>query len=158
MWQIFFEDNGHVRRLTTEQLNCIFYKYNYSLHNEYYNNQYYGSLNWITKHNNPIKLINFLNPLYCKDIFSGMKLFSILIKLFLINVLRTPMNILNYIEKKRLKNYKLFILYAICLLLYPISKPIDKYIKSNASDEWNNHKKDKNGSEMYLYYKSLNNI
>ncbi len=151
--RFFFEDRGHVRRLTTEQLNCIFSKYNYNLHNEYYKNQYYGTINWMTKNNNPITTIKILNPLSCKDIISGMKLFNILIKIFLINALRTPMNIKRYIEAKRLKNYKLYILYTICLLFYPISKPVDKYIRANASNEWNNHKKEKNGSEMYLFFK-----
>src|SRR5262245_15363783 len=47
--RFFFEDEGHLRRLTTNQLSKLCGKKDFALAKEYYSNQYYGAIDWITQ-------------------------------------------------------------------------------------------------------------
>jgi SAM-dependent methyltransferase len=47
--RFFFEDEGHVRRLTTEQLSTLCKEKGFILAKECYSNQYYGAIDWITQ-------------------------------------------------------------------------------------------------------------
>jgi squalene cyclase len=38
------------------------------------------------------------------------------------------------------------------MLLYVFSRPVDKYWKRKAEEEWKIEKQERNGSEMYLYF------
>lgn len=46
--RFFFEDEGHLRRLTTQDLVEAYVKRGYSLAAEYYANQFWGALEWIS--------------------------------------------------------------------------------------------------------------
>jgi ubiquinone/menaquinone biosynthesis C-methylase UbiE len=147
----FFEDEGHVRRLKTRQVNDLFSKYGFTLSEEYYSEQKYGAIKWITE-SNPLRIIRMLNPIYGKDIKSKFILLSLFILLFSLALAKMPLILMNHLEPKRHESFKLNFIYAACLPFYPISKFIDTYLRNKAVDEWNKHNREPNGSEMYLFY------
>lgn len=142
----FFEDEGHVRRLNSEQVNLMLAKYGFRLTVDYYSNQYYGAIDWITI-NTPNFILNLTAYSNAKDSISANKLKKIRINLLTLNLLRLPSVVFN---KKTLNKY--FPYFLIALILYPFSQPINSHLKKNAKIEWEKRKHDKNGSEMYLYY------
>ena len=147
----FFEDEGHVRRLKTRQLSEIFAKYGFTLTKEYYSEQKYGAIKWITE-SNPFFIMKMLNPIYGKDIKSKIKLLALFTLLFSLSMARMPLIVMNRINQRRHDNYKLKFLYTACLPFYPVSRFIDNYLRNKAIDEWKKHNREPNGSEMYLFY------
>ncbi len=47
--RFFFEDEGHLRRLKTEQLSTLCAEKGFTLAKDYYSNHYFGSIDWITQ-------------------------------------------------------------------------------------------------------------
>ncbi|HEV8507943.1 MAG TPA: class I SAM-dependent methyltransferase, partial [Chitinophagaceae bacterium] len=47
--RLFFEDEGHVRRLTSDELSGLMESVGYSLQREFYANHKYGSIEWMTR-------------------------------------------------------------------------------------------------------------
>lgn len=153
--RFFFEDEGHIRRMTTIQCSELFNKYNFSLLKDFYSNQYFGAVDWITK-SQPLFILNMLNPMYGVNLRSKIKLLEILIKFLIIYIFRMPSILLDRISRIHNKKgkHKFFIL----LIWLPsiLSNFFDKFIKSLATNEWNKLKNQKNGSEMYLYFSRIN--
>lgn len=147
----YFEDEGHVRRLRTVQLSDIFAKYNFKLIKEYYSNQYYGALRWISE-SNPFTVLKIINPFYGRDLSAKIRILKTGILLITLDLLRMPINILNRIGSNRIGNLKDKLLYYTCLIFSPLSRPFDVYIRQRAEEEWRSRKKENNGSEMYLVY------
>ena len=147
----FFEDEGHVRRLKTRQVSELFSKYGFTLTKEYFSEQKYGAIKWITE-SNPFRIMRMLNPIYGKDIKSKFKLLALFILLFTLDIARMPLILMNRIKQQRHESYKLNFLYAACLPFYPVSNFIDHYVKNKAADEWEKYNREPNGSEMYLFY------
>jgi hypothetical protein len=46
-----------------------------------------------------------------------------------------------------------YVLLILGLPLYVFTKPMDIYLKGKALDEWNKRKTERNGSEMYLFFR-----
>ncbi len=147
----FFEDKGHVRRLTTTQLSKIFSKEKFALIKDYYSEQYYGALRWISEAN-PLTALKMANPFYGKDLEAKIKILKIGALLVFLNLLRMPINIMNRLKSKRINNWKNNLLYTASLIFYPLSHPFDAYIRERAEEEWRRRKKESNGSEMYLVF------
>lgn len=147
----YFEDKGHVRRLKTVQLSDIFAKYNFNLIKEYYSNQYYGALRWISE-SNPFTVLKLINPFYGRDLNEKIRMLKLGILLLTLDLLRMPINILNRIGSHRMGNLKDKLLYNTCLVFYPLSRPVDAYIRQRAEEEWRSRKNENNGSEMYLAF------
>lgn len=149
--RFFFEDEGHVRRLTTNQMNLLLGKYNYSLTKEYYSNQLYGGIDWIINSGTP--LVYLITTHYdAKDIKSALKLITLRCWLLFLNIIKIPSNISeikSMVGQRNITNYLRIFLIMSC---YPLSLPFQLYIKKKAKEEWYFNKNQRNGSEMYLYY------
>jgi len=147
----FFEDEGHVRRLKTVEVNNIFSKYNYKLVEDYYSEQHLGAVNWITQ-SNPLLVLKMVNPLYGRNVKAKMELLKVGVLLVGLNLLRMPITLTKRINLSQHKGWKPYLLYAASLLLYPLAYPIDRYVRQAAAAEWRTRQKEGNGSEMYLVY------
>lgn len=145
-----FEDKSHLRRLTTEQMNAFATRYNFKLALDYYSNQFYGALDWITL-SSFLFILYMINPKKAKDKISAFKLTCLGVLLVLIKFLRFPANIIDY-KKNKMKNYKYYFLFFMLLIAYPISELTNIFLKYLSCSEWKHQKNAKNGSEMYLYY------
>lgn len=149
--RFFLEDEGHIRRMTTEQCVKLFNKFDFMLKKDYYGNQYYGAIEWITN-NHPRFLFNIFNPFNGKDLRSKFKLCGMLFKFLIICSLRVPNLFYNKISKIESKKKEHIFFLMLCYIPSRISKYFDNYIKQIAADEWNTMKTQKNGSEMYLFF------
>lgn len=144
--RFFFEDEGHVRRMTTDSLVLLFKRFDFVLDKEFYSNQNYGALNLITR-SHPALLFTMFNPLKGKNIKSKITLGLLLFKFLFIFMLRVPLML--YEKGTKAKN---IVLMAVSLIPSRISKYFDEYFMSLSNREWQKCKTQKNGSEMYLYF------
>lgn len=153
--RFFFEgDEGHLRRLTSEQLIKYYEERGFSLATEYYSHQYEGAIEWFTMPTCSYTFIRFLtdpsqaiNPSAKKQLKRlRLKLLAIWTIRYFVALFEKKLNK----EVKRLKDY----LHLICgFPIYLLSKPVDWHRKFLAQKEWQSRKKDRNGSEMYLFFK-----
>ncbi|KJR40671.1 hypothetical protein MCHI_003426 [Candidatus Magnetoovum chiemensis] len=142
--RFFFEDKGHVRRMTTTSCASLFASYGYTLKQAFYSNQYHGAVNWITNYN-PFFIIKMFNPLQGKNITAKFILAYYLVKFISISSLRLP-----FLLHKKFKHNVL--LGGLLNVPFRISAYFDKYLISKAEQEWNTLNMQPNGSEMYLYF------
>lgn len=144
--RFFFEDKGHLRRMTTDSLVLLFKKFGFVLDKEFYSNQYYGALDWITR-SHPVVIFTIFNPFKGKNMKARVKLGFLLFKFIFIFMLRMPRML--YEKGKRTKNS---VLTALSFIPSHISRYFDEYFMSLSNCEWQKCKTQKNGSEMYLYF------
>lgn len=118
---------------------------------DYYSNQFYGALNWITL-SSPGFILEMTNSKKAKDKISVLKLTYLCIALLLIKFMRFPANTIDY-KKEKMRKYKYYVIFLLLLIFYPFSKLANIYLKYKSNLEWKTERSQKNGSEMYLYYK-----
>ncbi|PLX99370.1 MAG: hypothetical protein C0623_09880 [Desulfuromonas sp.] len=149
--RFFFEDEGHLRRLTTNQFEALCRPGNYKLEKEYYANQYFGAIEWITDSSSKF-VRKFLDISNAKDAASKKQLMQERKRLLLINKLRSPARKIRKLLNKNDKKTRHYLLLFLISPLYLFSGPVDIYWKRKARQEWASNKSEKNGSEMYLFF------
>lgn len=150
--RFFFEDEGHVRRLTTDEFCNLCNTKDFQLQKAFYANQYYGAIDWITNSNFQfIRTFSDSSKAINKE--ARQKLKKIHRSLILITALRLPARVFKNIWSKRKTQFKRFALILLGFPLYLFSKPFDKFWEKRAREEWNEKKYNQNGSEMYLYFR-----
>jgi len=150
--RFFFEDEGHVRRLSTEQLVALSKENNFILAKEYYSNQFYGAIDWITQ-SGPSFVRLFTDASLAIDEAAKIKLNKMHYKLLFLWSLRFPADFVESRLRKRNRTVRDYIFVILGLPLYVLAKPMDHYLKRKALTEWNKRKTEQNGSEMYLFFK-----
>jgi squalene cyclase len=73
-------------------------------------------------------------------------------RLITITALRMPAQVVSKLFNKKNKYMKHYLYLMAGMLLYVFSRPVDKYWKRKAEEEWKIEKQERNGSEMYLYF------
>lgn len=149
--RFFYEDEGHLRRLTTDQMNEIMMKYSFELRKDFYSNHYYGAIKWISQ-STPAFILEFANPKMAKDTKGFVYTFILRFRLLSLYVLQLPAIVsknIRLIKHKKLKHYIIRLLNFPSLLF---SYPIFYLVNARANREWANKNHLKYGSEMYLYY------
>ena len=149
--RFFFEDEGHVRRLTSEELCELCHSKGFILEREFYANQYYGAINWITTSNTQF-ILTLTKPSQAIDLRAKARLIFMRGFLLFVFFSRLPSRKLKEIwhKKKRAKDYvKLF----TAMPFYPVSTLFELYYGLKTRQEWNRKKHNRNGSEMYLFFK-----
>jgi len=149
--RFFFEDEGHVRRLTTDEFCRLCQTKGFELQKEFYSNQHYGAINWITS--SPKVVLAFYDTSQAINKEARWKLKKVRMYLTFITALRLPAVIVTKMSQRKNKQLKDFILLLMGYLLFIFSSPIDKYWKRKAREEWDTKKSNRNGSEMCLYFK-----
>ncbi|MDD5774441.1 MAG: class I SAM-dependent methyltransferase [Candidatus Omnitrophica bacterium] len=148
--RFYFEDKGHLRRLTAKQVNDCAIKYDLVLSEEFYSNQFYGALNWIT-----LEAFGFIMHLTAlrntKDIVSSVQMILLRASLLAIKFLRFPANTIDH-KRNKMGKYQYALLFFVLLPVYPVSKLTNMLLKYWSNREWEHKRKEKNGSEMFLYY------
>jgi hypothetical protein len=150
--RFFYEDEGHLRRLTTDEFCRLCATERFQLAKEFYSNQYHGAIDWITN-SNPKFVLMFTDTSDAVDAAAKRKLERIRMHLMWLCVLRLPAQIVSKLLHKRGKRIKDYLLLLAGLPLYPLSFPLDRQLKKRAWAEWQARKLERNGSEMCLYFK-----
>lgn len=143
--RFFYEDEGHLRRMKSEEIIALFEKCGLSLHKEYYSNQYIGAVEWISRTSFSF-IRDFFNSAKPVSTFAWMKL-MILKLIFLVLVLRgQPFNFSN----------KSFLGKIMLSLFLPAKIPlvfIGKVLERLSYLEWRYFRKARNGSEQFLIFR-----
>lgn len=149
--RFFYEEPGHLRRLTTEEFVAYEKILGFDLKKEFYSNQEFGAINWITK-SSPRFVKRLTNTEDRVDDIAGKKLNSLGKKLLPLTYLQFPYS--KYIEIKNHwhKNLSDYLKLAILFMPAMISKPFYTYWDKKAANEWQNNKTQRNGSEMFLFF------
>lgn len=150
--RFFFEEEGHLRRFTSNEFVDLIGTKGFYLQKEFYNNNFYGAIDWITS--NDITFVKFFSDSKnAVNIQSEKKLKKIQKYLILLSLMRNffrKYRRLIKISDKKINDY----FYLLILFpLYLVSGSIDKYCKIKARKEWETKKHNSDGSEMFLYFK-----
>jgi SAM-dependent methyltransferase len=148
-----YEDESHLRRLTTEQMEYFAINHRFKLACDYYSHQFYGALNEITLLS-PYLIFDMINPKQAKNITLAIKLSLLFLVLLVIKILRFPANTIDY-KKKKMIAFKYYLSFFMLGVFYPLSKLINMFLRFESDLEWINKRKEKNGSEMYLFYERI---
>jgi len=150
--RFFFEDKGHVRRLTTDEFCNLCQTKDFKLQKEFYSNQYYGAIDWITNYN-PKFVLMFSDSSQAVNKKARRMLKKARMHLIIITALRLHAQIVTKLLEKRNKRVKHYILLLLGLPFFVFSNSVDRYWKRKAREEWDTKKYCRNGSEMALYFK-----
>ena len=149
--RFFFEEPGHLRRLSTKEFESYENKIGFSLKKDFYSNQYDGAVNWITK-SSPRFVKKLTNSNDAMDEKAYAELEGLRKKLLPLTYLQFPYSKYWLIKSKWQKSMKDQIFLAALALPALVSKMyFDKYQKL-AMIEWEKSKTAKNGSEMYVFF------
>jgi|WetSurMetagenome_2_1015567.scaffolds.fasta_scaffold73153_2 SAM-dependent methyltransferase len=148
----FFEDEGHLRRLTTEQCAALCAKHGFALTREYYANQYDGAINYFTQMS-PDFIRMFTESSKALDEKARSRLKKLRHKLLGLRALRYPVVVVESRLKKGSRTFRDYLLIIAGAPFCVIAKPVDVHIKRRALREWELRKTERNGSEMYLVFK-----
>lgn len=127
--RFFFEDEGHVRRMTTDSCALLLQEFGFVLQNEFYGNQYYGAIDWITR-SRPKEIFMMFSPIWGKNIKAKIKLSFLLFKFLFIFILRAPRML--YEKGKKTKNFALIILSFLPFIIF---KYFDEIVVFLSKDE-----------------------
>lgn len=148
--RFFFEDEGHLRRLDTEQMRAMAARAGFELARGYYSNQYHGAVNWITQ-NEPGYVSSLLDPSRARDAESRRELARLRRRLLPASLLRTLLRRARAGRGAKLSAKGWAALLA-GLCVYPASRLVDRRMAMKSEAEWRERKNDPGGSEMYLYF------
>lgn len=149
--RFFFEDEGHVRRLTTEELTSLFAQRGFWLHKEYYLNHYHGAIDWITR--SGLDFVGtFSDPNEAINPRARLRLLGERFRLLLLASLRLDAEAVHKHLARKPKRLKHYALLLMELPLYPLSRFVDAHMKRNARREWERNRTERGGSEMCLVF------
>lgn len=149
--RFFFEEPGHLRRLNTSEFENYESHFGFRLQKEFYSNQYHGAINWITK-SSPRFVKRLTDPTEAISKDASKKLRSLRKQLLPLTYLQFPYFKYWEIKSKWRKKVSDYIKMAIFFFPALFSKPIYKAFQKKAMNEWINHKAERNGSEMFLFF------
>jgi trans-aconitate methyltransferase len=149
--RFFFEDEGHLRRLSTNDLTRRAVTHGFDLVREYYANQFYGTIDWVTasSHEFVQRLTERTNA---TGSWARTKLWGGRHSLAIITWLRQFSMEYERIRRKSPQALKHVVFLVGTWGLYVTSKRVDRLLKSMTAWEWETKKEQRNGSEMYLYF------
>lgn len=149
--RFFFEDEGHVRRLTSAQLSRLCCDRGFVMADELYGNQYYGAVEWITRAG-PHFIELLTDTAQAVGVEEKAKLKAIRSRLMMYWQLRRAACELESRLALTPKSWRNYVAMTFLAPLYPGSKLIDLYLRRRTIAEWGERKREPNGSEMYLYF------
>lgn len=147
----FFEEPGHLRRLTSEAFQANMRKLGFILEKAFFSNQYWGAVNWITK-SSPRFVKKLTNPQKAINPEAAAYLWSIRQQLLpLTYVLHGMVLFLQYWNRFHRKPKETLLMLVLGIPAF-LSWPLYRYLDHKANEEWAERKTNQNGSEMFLIF------
>jgi SAM-dependent methyltransferase len=150
--RFFFEDEGHVRRMTTQRLSQLMSNYHFNLTKAFYRNQFWGGWKWITQGSSKEFIKKFADPTMARDKAAKRLLSRTRFKLLLSYYFQKPVLVFNRYRRIK-RNLKQQIIFIPLCFLSAIVSPYYFILNSLANKEWLESREKTNGSEMFLFYK-----
>ena len=145
--RFFYEDEGHVRRLTTDRLAALCRDLGFSLTREFYANQHAGAIEWITN-STPAFLLRFTDSAAAVDASARRRLRGLRVRLALIAAARLPARVLREFRGAP----KQIVALLATLFALPLSIAVDRHWRRRAEAEWARRRTERGGSEMWLFF------
>jgi SAM-dependent methyltransferase len=149
--RFFFEEPGHLRRLSTADFQQLQEKIGFKLVKEFYSNQYYGAINWITK-SSPSFVKKLTDASEAVDDKARKELEDLRKKLLPLTYTQFPYAKYWMIKSKWHKGLADRIKLAILYIPSLFSRPVFRKYENKSREEWRSRKTERNGSEMFLFF------
>jgi SAM-dependent methyltransferase len=161
--RFFFEEEGHLRRLTTDEVVDVFAPAGYRLRYAFYGNQFWGGVEWLTRLHPRFALAIF-NP-FAVGTKKPLRWLAYSMPLMVLYLARIPVLALTLLGRRarqrflyRSKPVSIADLSAVTLVTLPLlplavfSAAIAAALRAAARREWSKRKEHRNGSSMYLIF------
>lgn len=150
--RFFFEESGHLQRLTTREFENFEKEIGFTLVRDFYSNQFYGAVNWITK-TSPTFLKKLTSTSDAINSNAATELNKL--KSFLLPRLYLQFAYSKYwgIKSKWIKKGTDYVKMAALFIPAMFSYPVYRYYEKKALQEWRERNTERNGSEMFLFFK-----
>ena len=148
--RFFFEEEGHLRRLSTDDMRELCAARGFRLAGEWYSNQRDGAFAWLTLAD-PGLIADLTDERRAVDRAAARKLRRLRRQLKLLRALRLPAYGVDARLRRGLRSARDWAILAVGLPLYPLSKLVDAWIERRWHAEWRARKRDPRGSEMFLW-------
>ena len=149
--RFFFEDEGHLRRLTSAELAARLSARGFVLAHALYSGQYWGAIDWITQQPVPF-LLRFTDPATARDTTARRTLRWMRVALIVTSLLRRHAGFVLGCLRGRLRRPRHLALLPPMLPFLPLSWPLFAFLRARATEEWRTRSSDPGGSEMYLVF------
>jgi SAM-dependent methyltransferase len=151
--RFFFEDEGHLRRLTSAQLTDAASHYGFAPRTLAFANHYYGALKWMTEQT-PAWLKRVIDPAMAADPQERNWLRTLRRHVLWLRFLRRPPSLLvPGMEWRLQKPDRSFLETAALVASNPatiFSGAVDRWLQRSDEDEWKERAGDERGSEMFV--------
>lgn len=149
--RFFFEEPGHLRRLTSKAFEDKMKPFGFSLNKAFYSNQYWGAINWITK-SSPRFVKKLTDPRQAIDKEASTYLKQMRSKLLPLSYVQHALVLfLLYWNRFNRKPKEAFLMLILSIPAI-VSWPFYTYLDWKANKEWAEQKLNPNGSEMFLVF------
>ncbi len=151
----FFEDPGHLRRITSDDLSDVFRPYGYKANKTWFNCQFWGAVDWITQ--SPPSAWRIASPLRAKSMSAAIYLLALKVMLLTFCALRISASLPRthgHVDPKH-RGVALNVVLALLKPLYWFGKPTDTLLLKLADREWVTRCRDPHGSGQFMHFRHI---
>lgn len=149
--RFYFEDEGTLRRLTTEQLEDAFKMAAFSLVGELYGDQWDGAVDWISNYGVRFAW-EIADPKKAHDERSRKELRRLRWRFGLLALTRFPADRVRLLLRKPTLGPWGAVKLCCFVPLWPFSRPVDAWVRHKTEQEWAHRRHDRRGGDMYLAF------
>jgi SAM-dependent methyltransferase len=152
--RFFHDDEGHVRRLRTEELAGLYEALGFTLAAEFYAGHRFSTLDWLSTLG-PERPLEMAAPSFARDHASRWTLRWLRVGFLLLWMARHPAPMLEEKLRKTNRSVRDVVLMVAALPVYPLSKIVDAVLRWASAREWSANQRDSRGTEMYLVFRRV---
>jgi trans-aconitate methyltransferase len=153
--RFFFEDEGHLRRLTSEQLIAVAARSGFTVRAQLFANHYHGALKWLTEQT-PDWLKRTIDPRAAADPADKAWFSALRRRVLWLRFLRRPPSLLVPGMEWRLQKPDRSWVETLALVasnpVTIVSGAVERWLQRNDEREWSTRAADTRGSEMFVVF------
>lgn len=150
--RFFMDEEGHVRRLRTRDLEAHYELLGYELFLQRYCVFEQGFVHLLTDYG-PERVLLTLDPSKAVDTVARRRLKALRVKYLLLWFLRHQAPMVREKLGKNKRSLRDYALLALGAVLYPVSRPIDSFLRAADARDWKTQSYDSRAGEMYLAFR-----
>jgi SAM-dependent methyltransferase len=154
--RFFFEEPGHLRRLTTERMAALWAADGFELRRAHYAEHLFGAISSVTQFDMAF-VRNFANPGMAINRSAAMKLHVLRVCLCAVWLLRKPAAVVANKRSFGVRTIRDVALLGPAILAYPASRAFDALVRGLAAWESRRRRDDRRAGEMYLFFVRMSN-
>jgi SAM-dependent methyltransferase len=145
----FFEEEGHLRRMKSQELASLWTRRGFRIKRLMFSNQFMGAVMWLTDRGLG-EVMEFAKPGAARSFWGRMQLWGLRLGLTGYWCLRVPQRVVQHKKSRGIRTVRDAIVLAPAIVLYPFSALAEWSGAALAEREWKK-KSAMPGSEMYLF-------